>query len=62
MIIDKSISNQEKRVDTKKALIVNEENQTPPTVDEIPSPDNLPEMNNHDNQVDPELKEHREED
>ena len=60
--VQQRLANQEKGIDTKKALVINDEHQGVSTSDETPSPDNLPEMNNNDNQVDPELKEHREED
>ena len=60
--VQQRLANQEKGIDTKKALVINDEHQGVSTSDETPSPDNLPEMNNNDNQVDPELKEHRDED
>lgn len=60
--VQQRLANQEKGIDTKKALVINDEHQGVSTSDKTPSLDNLPEMNNNDNQVDPELKEHRDED
>ncbi|PVX42796.1 rod shape-determining protein MreC [Pasteurella langaaensis DSM 22999] len=60
--VQQRLANQEKGVDTKKALVTNSgENKETINTDDVPSPDNLPEMNNND-QIDPELKEHRDED
>lgn len=59
--VQQRLANQEKGVDTKKALVMSGEITEAINADEVPSPDNLPEMNNNA-QLDPELKQHRDED
>ncbi|MGF7453409.1 rod shape-determining protein MreC [Pasteurella bettyae] len=51
--------------DSKKMPVTEDDSNKavqPPAEDNMPFPENLPEMNNNDTSVEPELKEHREED